>query len=292
MRSRFIRCQALVWHYLESGEKTPLLCLHGIGATADHWTRIAPLLRHRFRIIAPDLPGFGETDPPMEGGHTIDEQVARLHLLVLGLGLDRFFLAGNSMGGQLAATYAARHPGRILGLCLLAPGGVIGARFSPVMKAIVLEEHNPLIIRNLNDFNHLTNLCFYKKPWIPRPVRKFLADQRMCRQDNSLAVFDDLRFFSNCLETIAAMINTPSLILWGRNDQVLDVSGAAVLHGILPDSRLALLDHTGHLPMLEDPAACAGLIQQFIDELDSAGNNSSSWSPSAKGVIREQTPAD
>lgn len=276
VHSRYIQIDAAVWHYLEAGKKTPLLALHGIAADADHWTRLAGLLRRDFRVIAPDLPGFGCSSPPVDAAYTVDEQVDMLHGFVSALGLKDFYLAGNSMGGQLAAAYAARFPGQVCGLCLLAPSGIIGARFSPVMKAVVRDEHNPLLVRNGKDFDQLIEACFYSRPWIPWPVKKMTLERTLRLETNTRAAFEDMRFFSNSLEKIAASITVPCLILWGSHDQVLDVSGAAILDGILPQSSLVVLDKTGHLPMLEDPARCAGLIKQFTDGLHVAGNNSSS----------------
>ena len=152
----------------------------------------------------------------------------------------------------------------------------MGARFSPVTKAVVNEEHNPLVVNTSADFDALINTCFYRKPFIPWPVRKMLLVRAMKLAGNTAAAFDDVRFYSNSLERIAAAVLTPCLILWGRNDQVLDVSGASILDEILAHSKLVLLDKTGHLPMLEDPATCATLIQDFVNGPDLAGSNSSS----------------
>lgn len=274
VHSRTIHINKTHWHYLEAGRGVPLLALHGIAADADHWTRLAGLLRKNFRIIAPDLPGFGCSVSPPGDGFTIDDQVGKLHDFVIALGLDTLFLAGNSMGGQVAAAYAVRYPGQIRGLFLLAPSGVMGARFSTLMKAVVRDEQNPFVVRNAHDFDALINACFYHKPWIPGPVRKMLLARAVRLGNKSRTAFDEIRFFSPSLEYIAAEIPVRCLILWGNNDEVLDVSGAPILARIIPGSELVVLDKTGHLPMLEEPAKCAQLMQQFVEGLDAAGNNS------------------
>jgi pimeloyl-ACP methyl ester carboxylesterase len=261
------------WHYLEAGRGTPMLALHGIAADADHWTRLAGYLRRDFQVIAPDLPGFGDSSPPLHGDYTLDAQVIGLEKFVAALGLDTFVLLGNSMGGQLAAAFAARHPDRVTSLCLLAPSGVLGARFSPVLKAVVTDQNNPLVVRNKTDFNNLLNWCFYRLPWIPGPLRKILLDRTIQLEDNTRAAFDDMRFFSNSLESIAPLLKMSCLIVWGKQDQVLDVSGAEILAAAIDSAELVIFDQTGHLPMLEKPAQCAGIIKRFVDGLPVADNN-------------------
>ena len=271
VHSRVIRLDGATWHYLEAGSGTTMFALHGIAADAGHWTRLAGLLNKNLHIIAPDLPGFGESEAPPDAAYTLDAQVDRLHRFINALEPGDFYLTGNSLGGQLAAAYAARYPEHVTGLCLLAPGGIIGARFSPVLKAVIRDEHNPFLVRNSADFYRLLDACFHARPWIPSPVRKLVLDRTIRLEANTLAVFDAIRFFSNSLETIAAKLSTPSLVLWGQNDEVLDVSGATILGQILSGSTIIILERTGHLPMLERPALCASHILDFVRSQDSAG---------------------
>ncbi|NIL95537.1 MAG: alpha/beta fold hydrolase, partial [Woeseiaceae bacterium] len=92
------------WHYLVGGpaDGETVLLLHGFGANKDTWTRFAGYLTERYRVVAPDLPGFGESHRQPGQDYRLPAQRERLHAFVAALGLTDFHLAGNSMGGHLS----------------------------------------------------------------------------------------------------------------------------------------------------------------------------------------------
>ena len=112
------------WHYLHGGQGPVLIAVHGFGGDADNWLRISPALTRQFRVIVPDLPGFGQSSGQSTERSTgneplafdIESQVERLHAFVQALGVSPVVLVGNSMGGWISAAYAARYPGEIKGL--------------------------------------------------------------------------------------------------------------------------------------------------------------------------------
>jgi len=100
------------WPYLEGGDpsKPTLVMVHGFGADKDHWTFYAPWLTKDYRLIAPDLPGFGENDRDGELPFDVGSQAARLKDFLDALGIDRPHLGGNSMGGWIALRFAIDYP--------------------------------------------------------------------------------------------------------------------------------------------------------------------------------------
>ncbi len=265
------------WHYLRGGTGQPLVVLHGIGADADNWTRVANHLTDRFDIIAPDLLGFGDSDCPEDISFAVEHQARYLRAFTRALGLSSFHLAGNSMGGFVAASYARQFPEQVKSLWLLAPGGIISSRLSETMQAVFDGHHNPLTIRHKADFERLIDLCFYRKPFMPYPVRALLRRRAMHLRTHTEKVFDDLRFRSDSLETISDGLAVPCLIVWGENDRVLDPSGGMILARQMPNSRLVLVDHMGHIPMVEQPEYCVSHFLRFIDDIaqkDRLGNAS------------------
>src|SRR3546814_2907816 len=96
-----------VWPYLEGGDrsKPALVMVHGFGADKDHWTFYAPWLTKDYRLIAPDLPGFGENDRDGELLFDVASQAARLKGFLDALGIERPHLGGNSLGGWLALRF-------------------------------------------------------------------------------------------------------------------------------------------------------------------------------------------
>jgi len=173
------------------------------------------------------------------------------------VGIQRCYLGGSSMGGYIACAIAARHPGRIRALWLLAPGGVESVPLSPLFQEIAEERHNPLVIRDRADFRRLIDFCFVHPPWIPSPLARFLAARSAARSVEHQRAFDAIRFDSAPAESLVDGLEVPALIVWGRSDQVLNPAGAQVLAERMPQAETLMLPDTGHLPMLENPRTVA-----------------------------------
>ena len=262
---RVARVGDIEWHYLEGGQGEPLVLLHGFNADAYHFTRLARHLRGHFHLLAPDLPGFGETRFPGNIEFDIESQAARLIEWLDAMGIEQCCLGGNSMGGYLAATVARTVPHRARALWLLAPGGLQEAPYAELFQEVAAGRHNPLVVRNQADFDHLVDLCFVQRPWMPRPVQRHLAARAAATCERSLGIFSALRFQSPPLESFADELNLPTLLMWGDQDRVLHPDGLKLLGGLLPDHRSALLENTGHLPQLERPRECASAWLQFTE---------------------------
>ncbi|MEM9058240.1 MAG: alpha/beta fold hydrolase, partial [Pseudomonadota bacterium] len=120
--------------YLHGGTGDEVLLLvHGFGADKDNFLRVAPHLKRRFRLVAVDLPGFGESTRLTDAGYTFAEQATRLHAIAEALGLKRVHVAGSSMGGAIAMRYALQYPDEVASLWLLAPAGVEDAKDSEMI---------------------------------------------------------------------------------------------------------------------------------------------------------------
>jgi abhydrolase domain-containing protein 6 len=246
--------------YLSGGTGDHLLLLHGFGADKDNWVRVARYLTPHFHVIAPDLPGFGESTHDPQARYAIDDQVQRLHAFVQALDLGGFHLGGNSMGGNIAGIYAARYPGEIKSLWLLAPGGVATAQASELVTRLAVGE-NPLLVDSVEGFDHLLDFVFVTRPYIPRAVKQYLAAQAITHRAFNEKIFQDLRAFPQPLEPALQGFPAPTLITWGDTDRLLHVSGAAILAALVKDGHLAILQRTGHVPMIERPQESA---QQFL----------------------------
>lgn len=267
LRSCRVRVGSAHWHVLEGGHGENLVMLHGFNADADHFTRVARHLSRHFRILAPDLPGFGDTefDGPLD--YRIPAQAERVIEWMDAAGVQRCYLGGSSMGGYIAAEVARRAPERVRALWLLAPGGVEGAPHSPLFQEIAEERHNPLIIRHLGDFRRLVDYCFVHPPFIPAPLARHLAGRAAGRAVDHQRAFDAFRFDSEPLESIIDEVAVPALVVWGRSDQVLNPAGAAIVEAHMPSAEILLLPDTGHLPMLENPCTVAESWISYTEKL-------------------------
>ena len=252
--------------YLDGGDagdpREPLLLIHGIGADKDHFTRTAGVLRHRFRVIAPDLPGFGHSDKPADGHYGIQDQVENVHRFAQQLGLEQFHLGGNSMGGWIAAHYAARYPEMVKSLWLLAPAGVEGAQDSDMMRRVESGKPPPLFARTPAEFDEVLAYVVSRKPFIPGVLRRSLARQAVANCTLHTRIFRQLMEDREALEPVAMRIIAPTLVVWGAQDRVLDPHGAQVLKQVLPDAESIVMSGIGHLPMME---SVSGTARDYLD---------------------------
>ena len=223
--------------YLDTeADLPPLVLLHGIGASKDHWPRLAKRLRDRVRVIAPDLPGFGESD--LTGDLSMAGQGEAMVAFLDALGLDRVHLAGSSMGGRVAAEVAHRHADRLASLWLLAPAGAEGEQPSEMIEGFFAGEGVPLFARTPAEYAASVAFTMRRPPAIPKPALRVLAAESAATYDHTVQVFVDMTYeFATSATTEALLegLDVPTLISWGEADRVLHPSGAATLAAVLPD---------------------------------------------------------
>jgi pimeloyl-ACP methyl ester carboxylesterase len=254
------------WHYLEGGPKDAdvLLMLHGFGGDKDNWTRFAKSLTNTYRVIAPDLPGFGESRWHPNWDYSLFPQRDRVVNLVHALGLEQIHLVGNSMGGHLSALYAYEYPDGVMSLTLLDNAGVVSPVESDFQLALA-QGKNPLIVHSLDGFDRLIEYAVYKKPFAPWPVKGVLAQRALDRVEKNQSIFTAIEGDSTAdLEPLLAQIKIPVLIIWGECDRIIDVSSVEKMRPLLPQVEAIIMEDTGHMPMLERPSETAIHYLQFL----------------------------
>lgn len=242
--------------YLEGGKGEPLMLLHGFGANKDNFTRVARFLTPHYRVIIPDHIGFGESSHPWDADYAQPAQVERLRSFAHALGIERLHLGGNSMGGQIAMTYAARYPAEVASLWLLDPSGVWSAPKSEYFKIIEETGRNPLMVKSGDDFAQLIKFVMNKPPFFPRPMINVLAQERINNYDLEERIFKQL-MDAGSVEKIVSGLPIPTLIVWGDKDRVLNIAGAEILHKLMPCSQVIIMPDIGHIPMMEWPQQSA-----------------------------------
>jgi abhydrolase domain-containing protein 6 len=248
--------------YLEGGTGESVLLLHGFGGDKDNWTLFSQYLTKRYHVIAPDLPGFGESSKIWSDPYNIAAQVERVHQFAKEIGLKRFHLAGNSMGGLIAGVYAAMYPDELLTLGLLDPAGVTEREPSPL--SLELEKgNNPLIVESASDYDKLLDFTFVKPPPLPDPLKSHFAETAVRSKDFHKKIFIEATP-GNQLEVMMRKIRAKTLILWGDTDRVLSVSSAQILQQGIERSKVVILKDCGHLPMIERPEETARHYLEFI----------------------------
>lgn len=238
--------------YLEGGHGEPLLLLHGFGAEKDHWTQVAKFLTPHFRVIAPDLPGFGESSRRPDARYDLDHQLDRIGKFAASVGISKFHLGGNSMGGYVAAMYAARAPEQVSSLWLLAPVGVAGAEESELFR-MIRNGDNILLADSEAAAKRLAALLFAKMPFVPEGFNRVWRQRAMRNRTFNAKIFEEMFSQPVTLNERVNGLTTPALIAWGDDDRMLHVSGADALKKLLPNANVRIMPYMGHCPMIERP---------------------------------------
>ena len=255
--------------YNRSGGGDAVIVVHGLAANKDHWNRFSAALNGEYTIYAPDLPGFGDNLGSGYKDYSINAQVKWLRQFVDATGLDAFHIVGNSMGGTIAGLYAACYPDQVNSLVLLAPAGVASQK-SELFQYVDAGKPNPLFVEDDGDITEVLDFLFYARPYIPRVVQAYETELARSRREHYQQIFNELYDLQKqkTLDMVMAGLQTPTLIIWGNRDRVLDQQGASVLSSKLADVRVEIMDATGHLPMIERPEEVARLFRNFLQQLD------------------------
>ena len=248
--------------YLEGGHGEPLVLLHGFGADKDNFTPIGRHLVGRYRVIVPDLIGFGDSSHPADADYSPTAQAERMSAFLGAIGLARAHVGGSSMGGQIALTWAVRRPDEVQSLWLLDPAGIWSAPPSEVGKAWLAGRPNPLLVSSEDEFDALISLVMAPPQFrIPRFLQDVVARQRIRNRPLEERVFKAIA--ADSIEQRIAGSIKPTLIVFGALDRVVDPATAPVLRRLLPLSRVLLMPGVGHLPALERPEPAASDYIRF-----------------------------
>lgn len=251
-------------HYLEGGRGESVLLLHGIFAEKDHWADFARNLTDHYHVVAPDLPGYGESGRHAGQSYDYATQTERLKQFMDSLGIARAHIAGNSLGGTIAALFAIRYPERVASLTFIgAPHGIRSETASEMDKLIDLGQA-PLVARNAGEFEAMLRLVFADPPFMPYPILQAAEKDAIANAGSNRRIWDEQLKDRYLLQQNISKVVIPSLALWGSNDRVFDVSGAQTLKVLLPDAEIRILPGLGHLPMMEAPKETARLYMDFL----------------------------
>ncbi|XP_045884650.1 monoacylglycerol lipase abhd6-A-like [Micropterus dolomieu] len=272
------------------GGTTPsLLLLHGFSASKDMWLPVIKHLPRSQHVVCVDMPGHQGTSRTGAEDYSIQGQVGRIHQFVQSIGLDKrpFHLVGTSMGGNVAGVYAAHYPDHLSSATLICPAGLVYPTESEFIIRLReleknqkeensrMEESIPLIPSTPQELEDMLKLCCHTPPKLPRQVLRGLLDNRIPNNGFYKEVFMEIvgEKSRHLLQENLHRITSPLQVIWGKEDKVVDVSGAAVLQAAVPNCQVALLDNCGHSVALERPRKAAKLITDFLSAQEVNGES-------------------
>lgn len=269
------------WTWVEIGADTPdaptIVMLHGYTGTKENWYRLARALKGRYRIVIPDLPGWGQSERKPGADYGFVAQSARVAAFLGEREVSNgapVVLLGHSMGGGIAALTAARHPDRVARVGLLDAAGV---RFEDNRFGADVEAgRNPFAVSDEASLKRYMETVFHDRaamPPIPWPADRIYIAQRRRDAAFEQRVLDrigrgDERFLPG---QEAAKIEQPALLLWCREDKVIDPSAMALYAARIPHASQVMLEGCGHMSLMERPGETAEAVAMLIERGAPAG---------------------
>jgi pimeloyl-ACP methyl ester carboxylesterase len=262
--------------YREAGAGPVVLLIHGMAGSATTWKAVMPVLATEFTVVAPDLPGHGDSEKWV-GDYSLGAFANMLRDLLVALGHERATVVGQSLGGGIAMQFAYQFPERCERLVLVGSGG-LGREVNPLLRALTLPGSEAVLqlacadpIRSaISAVGRFASGVGFR----PAPVTA-----ELWRSYSSLG---DVEVRHAFLRTLRAVIDTrgqavsaenrlhlaaemPTLIVWGDSDPIIPVEHAYAAHDAIAGSRLEIFPGVGHFPHCEAPARFAALLSEFIE---------------------------
>ncbi|MDX1621112.1 MAG: alpha/beta hydrolase [Nitriliruptorales bacterium] len=269
----------------------PQILVHGLGGSATNWIEVIPALAERGPVVAPDLPGFGLSEPPRIGAARVHNNVRFVWSLARELGWDRVELHGNSMGGLISTMLAGQHPGLVERLVLVAPGLPAPLKVAHKVPRMALVTFAAFAVPGLGervlrrryrrlDAEQLYEMTLDLVHHDPARIRPAIRDIALANVAFGREAAWRLPAFVTAAESLVALhlgrrrvleavdrVEAPTTVVWGERDQLV---GRHVIDHLMehrPEWRFLVLEDCGHVPMIEWPDRYLELVSpSLVDE--------------------------
>jgi pimeloyl-ACP methyl ester carboxylesterase len=254
----FVEVDGVKVNYRAEGSGSAVILIHSNGLSLGQWKyNVGPFSKY-YRVYAPDLPGFGLSDKP-DAEYGVNYYVDFLMSFMDVLRIQKAALVGSSLGGAVAATFAARYPGRVTGIVLADPTGLVPDGLS----------------RNKELYNVFLSLMIRSRRLYCRPM--FYDSSAMKALEGTQLVTDSKEsrdaFIKNCKAILlydpgyinALMsITAPALIIWGEDDLLLPAEDAQKYKKLIPGSKVKIVGYCGHMPNVEKHGEFNSAVLDFL----------------------------
>jgi pimeloyl-ACP methyl ester carboxylesterase len=268
--SKFAEVDGIKLHYQEKGAGTPLVLIHGYGSSTYTWRDVFEPLSKHFRVIAIDLKGFGFSEKPA-GDYTRLAQAVLVKKFLDKLKIDRAWLAGNSMGGEVSLNVALQSPELVEGLILIDSAGVKsvkGSSFTPSRFEIPFVGRAFVALALMNDSLVRESLerSFYDDTKVTDEIVKIYHLPLQTNYGQRAAIYARQQWDLHPIENELSKIKAPTLLIWGKEDFVTPLAGGEKIKASIEDSKLVVLEKVGHLPQEETPQKTIEEILKFTEK--------------------------
>lgn len=264
-RKAFRLADGLELSYIEAGAKPgrqTIVLLHGLGTSNLSWGRVIGRLRHRFHVVAPDLPGFGRSRLPAGKEHAsvTDHGNALAEFLEHVPFATPVILVGQSMGGWLAVKAARRVPDRVSHLVLVNSAGVLYPGIEELQHIVTPSTKEEVF-------------AFWKRMWhrVPAYYGLFWKDAASHMATANVRKFLESLQEGDFVNEDLALVKSPVTIIWGTEDRFIPAFTVDMMLEKLPVARVVWIPRCGHIPALEAPAEFVRVLGAVADSVREAG---------------------
>lgn len=273
LTSKTLRVGDVVWSYSEGGDKNKptVLLIHGLASSRDTWNNVAKSLTPYYHVIIPDLPSAGSTQVPENFDLSVPNVTEQLRRFIETAHIqDNLNIAGHSLGGTVAMFYAAQYPFDTKSLFLMSTGGIFKNNNTNYLKnPIYLKQ---LLITQKGDLDFVMKKVMFDQPFTASIIRNEQEKLFIAKAPDTAKIINQIdalnRLYTpTTFTTMVKNIEAPTLILWGNQDQIVNVDVANELKSILkrPEEPV-LLNRVGHMPLLEAPERVADYYLNFLNK--------------------------
>jgi len=275
-RSRFVEVNGVPVHYQEAGDSNspPMILIHGFASSNLVWSKVLlGFADAGFRVIAPDLPGYGYSGKPRDFDYTISSQAAMVFGFLKQLGIERTLMVGSSYGGAVAATIALDQPALIEKLILVGavtnnkPTRYMLMRLfgSPVIGDIL----SPLLAGSLTLVRRRMKRVYDRHEWVLDEKRVQARHLPLRTRGTHRAIIRTVRRWdADRVSRDAHLISQPTMVMWGENDREVPLRDGEKIHQEIPNSRLIVFRECGHIPHEEYPERFIEVVSEFLKKSD------------------------
>ncbi len=268
LQQKSVKAAGFELFYLEGGDsrQPTVLLLHGFAGIKEDWTACANfLVAEGFHVVAPDLPGFGQTVKNPDLQYDVTTQAKRIRALAQKLGLTPSHLVGSSLGGSIAATYAYGAADEVSSLTLIEPFGVRVPHESELDQWLK-QDRNPLAIAAPAAYENLLGFLFVEPPAWSEALKQVRAEQIAHNRSFYLKVWQEIRTGEKAylLDQLLPAIRHRTLVLQGGESKVVHPSTAEMIGRRMKQVQVVVLEGCGHFPAVERPREAAEHLVSFL----------------------------
>lgn len=253
----------LEYSNFNSTEEETLVLLHGIGASAERWSKVIPFFHEHFRTIVPDIIGFGYSDKPTVE-YNIPYFVKFLKDFLNRVGVKSASIAGSSFGGLVAAEFAINDINMINKLILVSPAGTMKTSTKTLEEYILAS----LYPTHDNVWRAFNNMAFDPRTVTEQTILEFI--DRMKLPNAKYAFMSTMLAIRNTTDLASRLskVKSPTMIIWGQNDEMIPVKYSEDYRNI-PNSNVKVIPRCGHTPFTEKPELFSKIAIDFLKGINS-----------------------